>query len=161
MLGCGATRGRQVPDYRSKGFTLIELLVVVLIIGILVTIGIPTLLNAIDRAKQKRTMAEIRALGGAIQAYSVDHDMFPLGTGVSTLVSVLEGEYVVHVTPADSWGHSFLYTGSTLDYTIGSTGKDGGSSLTLIGSGGETSNFTDDIIYSKGSFIQWPDGKQQ
>ncbi len=150
-----------MPACRSKGFTLIELLVVVLIVGILVTIGIPTLLNAIDRARQKRTMAEIRALGGAIQAYSVDHDIFPLGSGVSTLASVLEGEYVTRVTPTDSWGHPFLYTGTTLDYTIGSTGKDGGSSLALIGGGGETSNFVDDIIYSKGSFIQWPDGKQQ
>ena len=149
-----------MADCRSKGFTLIELLVVVLIIGILVTIGIPTLLNAIDRGKQKRTMAEIRALGGAIQAYSVDHDIFPLGSGMSTLVSVLEGEYVARVTSMDSWGHPFLYTGTTLDYTVGSTGKDGGSSLLLVG-GGETSYFIDDIIYSKGSFVQWPAGLQQ
>ncbi len=161
LLGCGATRGRPVPDCRSKGFTLIELLVVVLIIGILAAIGIPTLLNAIDRARQKRTMSEIRALGGAIQAYSLDHDNFPLGSGVSTLVGVLEGEYVQHVTPTDSWGNPFLYTGSKLDYTVGSTGKDGGGSLALIGGGGETANFIDDIIYSKGSFVQWPDGKQQ
>jgi type II secretion system protein G len=150
-----------VPDCRSKGFTLIELLVVVLIIGILAAIGIPTLLNAIDRGKQKRTMAEVRALAGAIQAYSVDHDIFPLGSDMSTLVSVLEGEYIVRVTLTDSWGHPFLYTGTTLDYTVGSTGKDGGSSLALIGGGGETSYFVDDIIYSKGSFVQWPDGAQQ
>ena len=148
-------------DCRSKGFTLIELLVVILIIGILAAIGIPMLLNAIDRGKQKRTMAEIRALGGAIQAYSVDHDVFPVGTSMSTLTSVLEGEYVVRVTATDAWGHSFLYTGTTQDYTIGSAGKDGGGSLALAGGGGETSYFVDDIIYSKGSFIQWPDGAQE
>ena len=150
-----------MPDGRSKGFTLIELLVVVLIIGILAAISIPTLLNAVDRSKQKRTMSEIRALGGAIQAYAVDHDIFPLGTDMSTLTSVLEGDYVARVTSADSWGHTFLYTGTTKDYTVGSTGKDGGSSLTLTGGGGQTSYFIDDIIYSNGSFVQWPDGKQQ
>ena len=124
-------------------------------------IAIPTLLNAVDRGKQKRTMSEIRALGGAIQAYAVDNDIFPLGTDVSTLTSVLEGDYVARVTPADSWGNAFLYTGTTLDYTLGSTGKDGGSSLTLTGGGGQTSHFVDDIIYSNGNFVQWPDGKQQ
>jgi len=150
-----------MPNCRSKGFTLIELLVVVLIIGILAAIGIPTLLNAIDRGKQKRSMAEIRGLGGAIQAYSVDHDLFPLGSDVSTLVTVLQGEYVARVTPADAWGHPFLYTGMAADYTVGSAGKDGGASLVLLGSGGETSFFVDDIIYSKGSFVQWPAGVQR
>ena len=33
--------------------------------------------------------------------------------------------------------------------------------LTLLGSGGETSHFVDDIIYSTGSFVQWPEGKQE
>ena len=114
-----AARERSVSDGRPKGFTLIELLVVVAVIGLLAAISIPSLLNAIDRGKQKRTMSEIRALGGAIQAYAVDHDIFPLGSNVGTLASVLEGEYVIRVTATDSWGHTFIYTGVTLDYTLG------------------------------------------
>ena len=149
-----------MPDCRSKGFTLIELLVVVMIIGIIAAIAIPTLLNAIQRAKQKGTMSEVRALGGAIHAYSVDTDLFPLGSSVSTLISVLENGYVQQISPTDSWGHLFIYTGTTKDYTVGSTGKDGGTSLLMVG-GGETSFFIDDIIYSNGSFVQWPTGLQQ
>ena len=149
-----------MPDCRSKGFTLIELLVVVMIIGIIAAIAIPTLLNAVQRAKQKGTMSEVRALAGAIHAYSVDTDLFPLGSSVTTLISVLENGYVQQISPTDSWGHLFIYTGTTVDYTVGSTGKDGGTSLLMVG-GGETSFFIDDIIYSNGGFVQWPTGLQQ
>jgi len=31
----------------------------------------------------------------------------------------------------------------------------------LSANGGRTSSFVDDIIYSKGSFVQWPDGAQE
>jgi general secretion pathway protein G len=53
----------------QKGFTLIELLIVVAIIGIIAAIAIPNLLNAIDRGKQKRTMADLRSIGTAVESY--------------------------------------------------------------------------------------------
>ena len=58
----------------DKGFTLIELLIVVAIIGIIAAIAIPNLLNAIDRGKQKRTMADLRSVGTAIESYSIDNN---------------------------------------------------------------------------------------
>ena len=43
-------------------------------------------------------------------------------------------------------------------YAIVSTGKDGASESTL--NGGATTNFDCDIVYSNGSFIQFPEGMQ-
>ncbi len=79
------------------GFTLIELLIVVAIIGIIAAIGIPNLLNAVDRAKQKRTMADIRAIGTAVESYAVDANNYP--RGVTTLTNVTSS-VELHISPS-------------------------------------------------------------
>src|ERR1044072_4544095 len=58
--------------FRERGFTLIELLIVVAIIGLVAAMLIPNLLDALQKAKQKRTMADERLLGGAMMGWLTD-----------------------------------------------------------------------------------------
>jgi len=57
---------------REKGFTLIELLIVVAIIGIIAALLIPNFLDALQKAKQKRTVADVRNAGTALFSWLTD-----------------------------------------------------------------------------------------
>ncbi len=152
---------------KQKGFTLIELLIVVAIIGIIAAIAIPNLLNAIDRGKQKRTMADLRSVGTAVEEYAIDNSFYPNVaseadiTG-SALETSIEPIYIRNAPTKDGWGWNMRYVSDTTVYTVGSLAKDGsgGGSLTLTGTGGPTTDFDCDIVFSAGSFIQWPEGTQ-
>ncbi len=144
----------------QKGFTLIELLIVVAIIGIIAAIAIPNLLNAIDRGKQKRTMADLRSLGTAVETYSIDNNIYPTAASVSVLAPLVEPIYIRKAPQNDGWNRNFVVSAATTGYTLGSGGKDGGA-LTVVAGGGATQDFDDAIIFIDGQFVQWPEGQQQ
>lgn len=57
----------------GSGFTLIELLVVVAIVGILAAILLPKMAQAIETAKQGRTVSRLQLLRSGLQLYFVHH----------------------------------------------------------------------------------------
>jgi len=151
---------------RQKGFTLIELLIVVAIIGIIAAIAIPNLLNAINRGRQKRTMADIRNIGTAIESYSVDYNQYPRvgqGGARTLLQPYLEPTYIRRIPSVDGWNGDIYVIGDSTagrEYTLWSGTRNKNTTIGWLG-GGPTTGFDDDIIFSSGSFVQWPEGLQQ
>jgi general secretion pathway protein G len=143
----------------AKGFTLIELLIVVAIIGIIAAIAIPNLLNAIDRGKQKRTMADMRSLGTAVESYAVDNNNYPVAASANTLKGIVEyGAYMKNMPTTDGWSNTYQVASAASNYTISSNGKDNAVSNCTPGT---TSSFNEDICFINGQFAKYPAGSQQ
>ncbi len=129
-------------------------------------VAVPNLLTAVDRGKQKRTSADIRTIGTAIEAYAVDNGRYPAGileptpVGEGSLGEMLSPIYI-HVIPAsDAWGNPILYVSDEegASYRLSSPGKDG---VFTPGAQGPTAGFDADIIFKNGNFIAWPEEEAQ
>lgn len=70
---------------RKKGFTLIELLVVVSIIALLISILLPSLSGARERARTLKCLTNVRAMAQATQMYlDSNEDKFPVRNNAAT-----------------------------------------------------------------------------
>jgi len=73
---------------RQRGFTLMELLVVLAILGLLVSLVGPQVLNQLGGAKSKTAKIQIRDLEQALEMYKLDVGRFPsTSEGLDALVS--------------------------------------------------------------------------
>ncbi len=133
--------------------------------GMAAAIAIPNLMNSIDRDKQKRTMADIRSIGIAMEAYAIDNNHYPATEGwqpVGVLDESVEPVYIRELPLVDGWDRGIMVFSDGETYTIVSHGKDGTADQDWSGDVTEraTSTFNSDIVFRSGEFIVWPEGAQ-
>jgi general secretion pathway protein G len=141
----------------AKGFSLIELLIVLVVIGLLAGIVLVNLLSALEKSRQRATMADMRTLAKSIESYQIDLGYFPAnGTSMPGLSAVLV-PYQANVIPqVDHWNHAYVYTSNgTTEYSIESYGKDGADGANI--NYANRYQWDQDLIISVGRFTACPD----
>lgn len=126
---------------RQAGFSLVEILVVLVIMGLLISVVAPTVLNQADDARVQKVHADFKAIETALKIYRLDNYVYPTTEqGLEALIeaSTLEpeprnfkkGGYLSEL-PIDPWGRPYLYlspgeNGEVDLYSLGADGLSGG-----------------------------------
>jgi type II secretion system protein G len=167
------------PSIHSQGFTLIELLIVVAIIGIIASMLIPNMLDAMQKAKQKRTMADIRIVGGAMFSWLTDQvgaaaagqtsttiDLADYGglKTVADLNTVLVPQYLQDIPVKDGWKAPFHYYMHTANphsqhvLAIRSQGRNSAAEANdYTVTAFEPTDYDQDVVWADGFMVRWPE----
>ena len=120
---------------RQRGFTLVEMLVVITIIGLIMGLIGPRVLNYLTESKVKAAKIQIQSFASALDLFFLDLGRFPTSAeGLTALardpggLRTWNGPYVKAAdVPNDPWGHPYVYRspGERSSYDIISYGADG------------------------------------
>ena len=126
----------------EEGFTLVEMLVVITIIGLIMGLIGPRVLNYLNESKVKAARIQLQSFSSALDLFYLDAGRFPsTAEGLAALVqrtpgiAAWNGPYLKGGSlPKDPWSHPYVYRspGERGPYDIvsyGSDGQEGGSGI--------------------------------
>jgi general secretion pathway protein G len=126
----------------EQGFTLVEMLVVITIIGLIMGLVGPRVLNYLSESKVKAAKIQLQSFSSALDLFYLDAGRFPSSAeGLAVLVqrtpgiAAWNGPYLKGgAVPNDPWNHPYVYRspGERGPYDImsyGSDGQEGGTGL--------------------------------
>lgn len=146
------------------------LVVAVAFLGIVAAIVIPNFLDALHKAKQKRTMLDMRDLAIAIEAYRADEGEVPPAGSVGALAEHLVPTYLERVPETDGWQNPIRYACWSEDpamagcttYRLVSGGRDGVLEHGDLQAYGEApftpTEYDRDLVLADGYFLRYPQG---
>lgn len=134
----------KIRPHRQQGFTLLEIMVVLVILGLLVALVAPNVLQNQDKAMVEKARADVALLEQALDMYKLDNFQYPTtDQGLEALVTKPEtgpqpkrynsNGYIKRL-PTDPWGNPYQYlqpgTKKAFDvYSLGADGEMGGEGL--------------------------------
>jgi len=130
---------RQRPRRRTRageaGFTLVEILVVITIIGLIMALVGPRVLNYLAESKVKAARIQVESFASSLDLFYLDAGRYPTTSeGLVALaqrpggIDTWNGPYLrTGAVPNDPWGHPYVYRspGEHGPYDLVSYGADG------------------------------------
>ena len=129
------------PNQGQEGFTLVEMLVVITIIGLIMGLVGPRVLNYLSESKVKAAKIQMQSFASALDLFNLDAGRYPSSAeGLAALVrptpgvAAWNGPYLKGgAVPNDPWSNPYVYRapgqeGRTYDIlSYGADGTEGGT----------------------------------
>jgi|HubBroStandDraft_4_1064222.scaffolds.fasta_scaffold501760_2 general secretion pathway protein G len=138
----GLRAGRDETRSNERGFTLVEMLVVITIIGLIMGLIGPRVLNYLSESKVKAAKIQMQSFASALDLFNLDVGRYPsTAEGLTALVrptaglAAWNGPYLKgNIVPNDPWNNPYVYRapaehGAYGIVSYGSDGQEGGSGV--------------------------------